>query len=64
MTFTAWLHRDDYSRIDALELYDHQTDPQENQNLARLPEHRALVEKLTAQLRAGWKAARPASASR
>ncbi|MEY2881213.1 MAG: hypothetical protein RLZZ15_3593 [Verrucomicrobiota bacterium] len=57
--FTTWLHRDDHSKIAATELYDHQTDPQENQNLAQRPEHKALVEKLTAQLRAGWQAAKP-----
>ena len=58
--FTAWLHRDDPSKVAALELYDHQTDPQENQNLAKRTEHAALVAQLTTQLRAGWKAAAPA----
>ena len=42
------------------QLYDHQTDPQENQNLAKRTEHAALVAQLTTQLRAGWKAAAPA----
>ncbi len=56
--FTAWLHRNDHSKVAALELYDHRSDPQENQNLADRPEHRDLVARLTAQLRAGWQAAR------
>lgn len=41
----------------AVELYDHQVDPQENVNLANLPEHKALVAKLSKQLKAGWQAA-------
>ena len=57
--FTAWLHRDDHSKVAALELYDHRADPQENQNLAKRTEHAALVAQLTNQLRAGWKAAAP-----
>lgn len=57
--FTAWLHRNDHSKIAALELYDHHSDPQENTNLANLSANRALVGKLTAQLRAGWRAALP-----
>lgn len=57
--FTIWMNRQDHSQVDAIELYDHQTDPQENQNIAALPEQAALVKQLTAQLNAGWKAARP-----
>lgn len=57
--FTAWHHRDDHSKVATLELYDHRTDPQENQNLAGRSEHRDLVAQLTAELRAGWKAAAP-----
>ena len=34
-------------------LYDHQTDPGENVNIAELPENRELVEDLTRQLHAG-----------
>jgi hypothetical protein len=40
------------------ELYDRRADPQENRNIAEAPENRALVAELTAQLQAGWKAAR------
>lgn len=55
--FTRWADRDDQSKVDAVELYDHQTDPQENINIADDPANKALVEKLTAQWQAGWKAA-------
>ena len=41
------------------ELYDHQTDPDENVNLAKLPEYRGLVQELANRLHAGWKAALP-----
>ena len=41
------------------ELYDHQTDPDETVNIASLPENSDLVARLSAQLRAGWKAALP-----
>ncbi|MEW6356412.1 MAG: sulfatase [Planctomycetota bacterium] len=44
----------------ARELYDHQTDPGENVNLADKPEHKDLVTKLSEQLHKGWQAARPA----
>jgi arylsulfatase A-like enzyme len=56
--FTRWQNKDGSAA--AVELYDHQKDPKENVNVAGLPENAALVEKLTAQLQAGWKAARPA----
>ena len=57
--FTAWIGRRDHSKVDAIELYDHQTDPQENVNIANQPENAALVKDLTAKLNAGWKAALP-----
>ncbi len=57
--FTRWVNRDDHSKVDAVELYDHQADPQENQNIAGQPENAMLVNELTAKLNAGWKAARP-----
>ena len=40
--------------------YDHQTDPQENENIAKRPENAALVEQLMAQWKAGWRGALPA----
>jgi len=43
----------------AWELYDHETDPGENVNLANHAERRELVESLRKQLHAGWREARP-----
>ena len=60
---TRWVERDDPSKTAAVELYDHQTDPREDQNIAGRPEHATLVKELTAKLDAGWKEARPATAS-
>jgi arylsulfatase A-like enzyme len=60
--FTVWVSRTDHSKVDAIELYDHQTDPQENTNLASHPASAALVESLTVQWRAGWRGALPAGA--
>jgi arylsulfatase A-like enzyme len=57
--FTQWVKREDSSQVDAVELYDHQTDPQEDENIANRPENVALVRELTAKLHAGWQAARP-----
>ncbi|MCC7494960.1 MAG: sulfatase [Fimbriimonadaceae bacterium] len=55
--FTRWQARD--GQVVARELYDHQTDPQENVNLATRAEHQATVAELARQLTAGWQAARP-----
>lgn len=57
--FTRWVHRSDQAKVEAMELYDHQTDPQENTNVANDPKNQALVEKLTAQWLAGWQGAIP-----
>ena len=57
--FTVWVARKDHTKIEAIELYDHQVDPQENTNIAKLPANAALVEKLMTQWRAGWKGALP-----
>ncbi len=51
--FTRWVHRDDHSKVDAVELYDHQTDPQENVNIANEPKNAELVAKLTEQWQRG-----------
>ncbi len=56
---TTWVLKDDVKTVDAVELYDHQTDPQENTNIAGDSANKELVAKLTAQWRAGWKAAMP-----
>ncbi|MBI5767013.1 MAG: sulfatase [Verrucomicrobia bacterium] len=57
--FVVWVARNDHTKVDAIELYDHQTDPQENQNIAKRPENAALVEKLMTQWKAGWRGALP-----
>lgn len=51
---TRWLKPDGTEL--ARELYDHQADPQENENVAERLENKALVEQLSQQLQAGWKA--------
>ena len=57
--FTRSVHQDDHSKVDAVELYDHQTDPQENVNIAGEPKHAELVAKLTEQWLKGWRGAVP-----
>jgi hypothetical protein len=44
-------------------LYDHESDPQENINIAADPKNKALVEDLMNQWRGGWRGARPVSKS-
>jgi arylsulfatase A-like enzyme len=56
--FTRWVERNDHSKIAATELYDLQTDPQENVNIAGDPKQAALVAKLTAQWEQGWRGAK------
>jgi iduronate 2-sulfatase len=41
----------------AVELYDNQADLYENNNIAVLPENEKIIEKLSKQLKAGWRAA-------
>jgi iduronate 2-sulfatase len=43
----------------ASELYDHQTDPDENINIAEYPDNAKLLDELSRSLKAGWRAARP-----
>jgi len=57
--FTRWVQRDDHSKVDAVELYDHQTDPQENTNIANDPANKELVAQLTRQWLSGWQGAKP-----
>jgi arylsulfatase A-like enzyme len=59
--FTRWVQRDDHAKVDSVELYDHQTDPQENANIANEAANKALIEKLTQQWLAGWQGAKPKS---
>ncbi len=56
--FTRWVHKADRSKVDAVELYDHQTDPQENVNIAGDPKNADLVATLTAQWQKGWQGAK------
>ena len=55
--YTEWQKKD--SDPVGIELYDYQTDPLGNVNIAGLPENKELVAKLSRQLEDGWKAARP-----
>lgn len=55
--FVEWTHID--GSPTEYELYDYQTDPHEDLNLAIQPKNKALVEQMKAKLHAGWKAALP-----
>ena len=57
--FTVWVDRKDHSKVDAIELYDHANDAQENTNLAKHPDQAATVERLMAQWKQGWQGALP-----
>ncbi|MBN1845139.1 MAG: sulfatase [Sedimentisphaerales bacterium] len=59
--YTEWQDRSSREVL-ARELYDHQDDPGENRNCARLPEYADTVKQLSEQLRRGWQGALPASA--
>lgn len=56
---TVWVDRSNHDKINAVELYDHASDPLENTNIAADPANAELVEQLIAQWRKGWRAARP-----
>jgi len=58
---TVWVDRNDHSKIDAIELYDHQSDPLENTNIAKVSANTELVDQLMAQWRRGWQGAKPAA---
>jgi hypothetical protein len=57
--FTVWVSRTDHSKVDAIELYDHQNDPQENNNIAKDPANAELVKKLMEQWKKDWQGAKP-----
>ncbi len=61
--FTVWVGREDHSKVEAVELYDHQADPQENTNIARQPAQAERVKSLMEQWRRGWQGARPGAAA-
>jgi iduronate 2-sulfatase len=56
--YVEWQDRSS-KEIVSQELYDHHTDPAENQNIAGQSANRDLVSQLSTQLRAGWQAAKP-----
>lgn len=58
--FTVWVEQLDHSKLDSVELYDHQNDPQENINTAKDPANADLVKTLMAQWKIGWQGAKPA----
>jgi len=47
------------TQVLARELYDHDSDPHETQNVARLPKHEGVVEELARIMASGWKTALP-----
>ncbi len=61
--FTVWVDREDHTKVDAVELYDHQTDPLENTNIARHAEQALTVERLMGQWKEGWQGAKPPGTS-
>ncbi len=62
--FVVWMARDDHSKIDAIELYDHTLDPQEATNIAKMPGNNELVDKLLVQWRKGWQGVKPGIAAK
>jgi iduronate 2-sulfatase len=56
--YVEWRDRLD-NRLLTSELYDHETDHMENENIAEYPENAGLVKQLAKQLAEGWPAARP-----
>lgn len=60
---TRWVHRDDPAKVEAVELYDHSVDPQENTNIAGDPANAEILNRLTQQWMKGWQGARAAGKS-
>lgn len=56
--YVEWQDRNS-GQVLAQELYDHQSDPAENENVAGREANRALLSQLSGQLKAGWREARP-----
>jgi iduronate 2-sulfatase len=56
--YVEWRDRLDNGLL-TIELYDHKTDPMENENVAEYPENAEQVKQLAKQLAEGWQAARP-----
>ena len=56
--FTRWPAKGNEG-VEEFELYDHQTDPEENINLADHPDQADTVKRMSTLLTAGWEAAKP-----
>ena len=56
--YVEWMNWETKEYV-ARELYDQHTDPQENKNVAEMPQFKGTVRELKQRLDAGWKAARP-----
>ena len=56
---TRWVDVNDHSKVDSVELYDEQKDPEENTNIALDPAQTELLEKLAKQWTAGWQGENP-----
>ena len=54
-----WNKDDTRGNLLSKELFDHDTDPQENLNLANQARYQAIVDSLSQQLAAGWRKAVP-----
>ena len=61
--YVEWFYWDNENKaaeeLAGKELYDLLTDPQENNNIAVLPKHEAVMSRLSKQLKAGWRGALP-----
>ena len=56
--YVEWKHWQT-GKLSGTELYDLETDPQENRNIVDNPDYTSLVQSLKERLKAGWKAALP-----
>jgi len=54
-----WNKDDTRGKLLDKELFDHDTDPQENQNLANQPQYKEIIDSLSLKLAAGWRQALP-----
>ena len=56
--YTEWINWET-KQLAAKELYDHQNDPQENENIAGIPENASIEKSMATILKNGWKKALP-----
>jgi len=61
--YTVWVDGQDHDKILFTELYDHQKDPQENENVAPNPAYTETINKLEHLRQQGWKGTRQALAN-